>query len=80
MTKATLEFWKFVSDANASFLLTSDLSIRYGQHLVNELSRIRPDIERKVPLDVDCYYANSKVAEWLGVVGEMWESTEVDNG
>jgi len=67
-----MDFWKFLANANASFLVIKE-DVRYGQHLVNELSRIRPELERIVPMDLDPFYDNQKVEPWMHFLIENWE-------
>lgn len=52
----------FMSNANSAFLTHSE-NLRYGQFLVNELTRQYPFII--IPEEADCFYDNNKVPEFL---------------
>lgn len=52
----------FMSNANSAFLTHKD-DQRYGQFLVNELTKKHPFIA--LPEEADCFYDNNKVPEFL---------------
>lgn len=55
----------FVHDANSTFL-THQQHQRYGQYLVNYLSRYFPQIATQIPEEANCFYDNNKVPAFLG--------------
>ena len=52
----------FMSNANSAFFTLKD-DQRYGQFLVNQLTRLHPSII--IPEEADCFYDNNKVSEFL---------------
>jgi hypothetical protein len=52
----------FMCDANSAFLTHKD-DQRYGQFLVNELTRLHPYII--IPEEADCFHDNNKVPNFL---------------
>lgn len=58
---------EFVHCANAGFITHSG-DLRYGQYLMNELSKRHPEIN--VPDRYDCYYDNKKVVDFLRYIAE----------
>lgn len=71
----------FMSNANSAFLTHSE-NLRYGQFLVNELSKKHPFIT--LPEDADCFYDNNKVPEFLRFIyscdGSGTGTVEQDRG
>ncbi len=53
---------QFIFDAGKSFLPP----LRLGQHLMNELNKISPDLYNSVPEDVDPFYRNDKIDSFWG--------------
>lgn len=53
---------KFMIDANAAYFY-SDGSQRYGQFLMNYLTKHHPEIV--VPESADCFYDGNKVKDFL---------------
>ena len=58
---------EFMHYANTGFIAHSG-DLRYGQYLMNELSKRHPEVI--VPDRYDCYYDNEKVVNFLRYIAE----------
>lgn len=67
------DFWKFYSLANASYITVQE-DVRYGQHLMNELYKVRPDLYNQLPDDADPFYDNSKVSHFMTYLENHWNN------
>lgn len=58
----------FIHNANAEYL-KSNHNLRYGQFLMNALSKDYPDIQ--VPDECDCFYNNNKCPNLLQFLSQL---------
>jgi len=55
---------------------TGSKSQRLGQHLVNQLADLDRNLYMNIPLDVDCFYDDSRISkfeQWLIDVGNAYQ-------
>lgn len=52
-----------------------DAELRQGQHMINELSRVRPDLYKTVSgASLDPYYDNKKIDAFINWLGQNWSN------
>lgn len=71
-----LTFDMFVGYANRHYEENSDF-LRYGQALANYLWATRPVLYRALPKDLDPYYKDSRVGDFLQWISDRWEDSTV---
>lgn len=68
---------RFMSEANSTFISYYEPSEnksdgqRYGQFLINKLTREHPEIMEQLPEEVDCFYDNGRVLGFLNFIYEL---------
>lgn len=72
MTIATrTTFEQFCIDANQYFL-DNKQDLRYGQAIVNYLSKVNPGLGAMLPMNCDCFYNDELTNQFLYWVSENW--------
>lgn len=64
-----MDFNVYLQDAMQSYLDVKD-NVRYGQHLMNKLTVLAPDVV--IPEHLDPYYDNDKVPNFLNYLWNYW--------
>lgn len=63
----------FITEAMDSYISSKE-DVRYGQHLMNTLTKLAPDVANTVPEELDPYYNSEKAPEFLNYLWNYWEN------